>query len=290
MTDQSSLAIAVAVLLALLLLVGWVGRLGQNRDALVVVVRAVVQLAVVGFVIRAVFVRPALAPVYLTLMVGVAAYTSSRRLRGVPHAFGSAAVAIAIGATTVCAVVIVTGALPRDARDLVPFAAQVIGGTMTATTLAALRMRDDVLAGWELVEAFLAIGASPRQAVADVSRRSAGRALVPALDQTRNVGLVVLPGLRRAAARRCLSRRGGTRAVPGAARPAGRGEHRGGAGHPAACDLSRPTQAGAGDLAVSPTHHRRRNARRRSARRRRCGWRSRTGAPCPAASPRRPPS
>ena len=44
MTDQSSLALAVGVLLALLLVVGWVGRLGQNRDALVVVVRAVVQL------------------------------------------------------------------------------------------------------------------------------------------------------------------------------------------------------------------------------------------------------
>jgi putative ABC transport system permease protein len=194
MTDQSSLALAVAVLLALLLLVGWAGGLGQNRDALVVVVRAVAQLAVVGFVIRAVIVRPALAPLYLVLMVGVAAYTSSRRLRGVPRAFSSAAFAIAAGAATVCAVVILTGALPRDARDLVPFAAQVIGGTMTATTLAALRMRDDVLAGWELVEAFLAIGASPRQAVADVSRRSAAKALVPALDQTRNVGLVVLPG------------------------------------------------------------------------------------------------
>jgi putative ABC transport system permease protein len=194
MTDQSSLAIAVAVLLAVLLLVGWVGRLGQNRDALVVVARAVVQLAVVGFVIRAVIVRPALAPLYLTLMVGVAAYTSSRRLRGVQRAFSSAAFAIAVGAATVCTVVILTGALPRDARDLVPFAAQVIGGTMTATTLAALRMRDDVLAGWDLVEAFLAVGASPRQAVADVSRKSAARALVPALDQTRNVGLVVLPG------------------------------------------------------------------------------------------------
>ena len=205
MTDQSSLALAVAVLLALLLLVGWVGRLGQNRDALVVVVRAVVQLAVVGFVIRAVFVRPALAPVYLALMVGVAAYTSSRRLRGVPHAFGSAAAAIAIGAATVCAVVIVSGALPRDARDLVPFAAQVIGGTMTATTLAALRMRDDVLAGWDLVEAFLAIGASPRQAVADVSRTvgrpGAGAGAGPD-PQRRARGAA--RRLRRAAARRCL--------------------------------------------------------------------------------------
>ena len=194
MTDLPSLALAVALLLVLLLVVGWTARLGQNRDALVVVTRAVGQLAVVGFVIRAVIVRPALAPLYLALMVGIAAYTSSRRLRGVRRAFVSAVIAIAAGAATVCAIVIVTGALPRDARDLVPFAAQVIGGTMTATTLAALRMRDDALAGWELVEAALVLGATPRQAVADVARNAASKSLVPALDQTRNVGLVVLPG------------------------------------------------------------------------------------------------
>ncbi|MGZ4597595.1 MAG: ABC transporter permease, partial [Actinomycetes bacterium] len=150
--------------------------------------------AVVGFVIRAVIVRPALAPLYLAVMVGVAAYTSSRRLRGVRSGFPSAAAAIAVGAVAVTAVVVATGALPRDARDLVPFAAQIIGGSMTATTLAALRMRDDVLSGWDLVEAALAVGATPRQAVTDVARSSAAKALVPALDQTRNVGLVVLPG------------------------------------------------------------------------------------------------
>jgi len=194
MTSVSSLAVAVAVLVVLLLIVGWVGRLGQNRDAVVVVARAVVQLALVGFVIRAVILRPALAPLYLALMLGVAAYTSSRRIRGVRRAFLASAIAIAGGATTVCAVVIITRALPLDARDLVPFAAQIIGGSMTATTLGALRMRDDVVAHWALVEAGLALGASPKQAVADIARTSAAKALVPALDQTRNVGLVVLPG------------------------------------------------------------------------------------------------
>jgi putative ABC transport system permease protein len=194
MTNGSSLLLAIGLLVGVLLAVGWVGRLGQNRDALVVIVRAVAQLALVGFVIRAVILRPVLAPLYLGLMLGVAAYTSSRRIRGVHHAFPSALIAIAGGAAVVCAVVIATGALPRDARDIVPFAAQIIGGSMTATTLASLRMRDDVLAGWDLVEAALAIGAAPRQAVADLARSSAANALVPALDQTRNVGLVVLPG------------------------------------------------------------------------------------------------
>jgi putative ABC transport system permease protein len=194
MTDDSALLLAIGLLVVLLLIVGWVGRLGQNRDALVVVIRAVAQLALVGFVIRAVILRPALAPLYLALMLTVAAYTSSRRIRGVRLAFPSALVAITAGAAVVCAVVILTGALPRDARDIVPFAAQIIGGSMTATTLAALRMRDDVLAGWDLVEAALAIGATPRQAVTDIAHSSAAKALVPALDQTRNVGLVVLPG------------------------------------------------------------------------------------------------
>jgi putative ABC transport system permease protein len=194
MTDDSALLLAIGLLVVLLLIAGWVGRLGQNRDALVVVIRAVVQLALVGFVIRAVILRPALAPFYLALMLAVAAYTSSRRIRGVRGAFPSALIAITGGAAVVCAVVLLSGALPRDARDIVPFAAQIIGGSMTATTLAALRMRDDVLAGWDLVEAALAIGASPRQAVADIARVSAAKALVPALDQTRNVGLVVLPG------------------------------------------------------------------------------------------------
>jgi putative ABC transport system permease protein len=194
MSGQLPLLVAVLILVVLLLLVGWVGRLGQNRDALVAVLRAIVQLALVGFVIRAVILTPPLAPFYLLLMVGVAAYTSSRRLRGVRIALPSAAAAIVSGTAVVTGVVVATGALPRDTRDLVPFTAQVIGGSMTATTLAALRLRDDVLAHWDLVEGALAIGATPRQAVAELARVAAGRALVPALDQTRNVGLVVLPG------------------------------------------------------------------------------------------------
>jgi putative ABC transport system permease protein len=65
---------------------------------------------------------------------------------------------------------------------------------MTATTLAGLRFRDEVGRQWDVVEGWLALGAQPAEAVRELGRFSAARALVPALDQTRNVGLVVLPG------------------------------------------------------------------------------------------------
>jgi len=194
MTDLTRTGLAVALLALTLLAVGRAFGLGQNRDALAAMARAVVQLSLVGFVIRLVILTPGFAAPYLGFMLLAAAWTSRRRVRDLRGAFVSACAAIGCGALVVAAVVLATGALPRDTRDLVPFTAQVVGGAMTATTLAATRARDDVAASWSLVEAALALGATPRQAVADIARRAASRALVPALDQTRNVGLVVLPG------------------------------------------------------------------------------------------------
>jgi putative ABC transport system permease protein len=192
--EMTRTVLAAAVLVVTLFAVGVAGRLEHNRDVLVALGRAVVQLTAVGLVIRLVIVRPAFAVPYLLVMLLAAGWTSSRRIRRLDAAFLNSTLAIGLGAVVVICVVLATGALPRESRDLVPFAAQILGGAMTATTLAATRARDDVLAGWDGVEAALALGATPRQAVADVARRSSSRALVPALDQTRNVGLVVLPG------------------------------------------------------------------------------------------------
>jgi putative ABC transport system permease protein len=193
------LLVAVAALLSVAIAVSWRWRLGQARDLLVVTARAVVQLLLVGVVLRLIFATPGLAPVYLALMVGVAAITSGRRFadrpRGVdPHAFGVAAVSIGVAAGVTAGIVLASGAIAFQARELVPFTAQVIGGSMTATTLAGTRLRDDVKAHWDEVEGWLALGARPRQAVSELAVRAASRAVVPALDQTRNVGLVVLPG------------------------------------------------------------------------------------------------
>lgn len=191
-TGLASLAVAVAALTAISLAVG--ARLRQNRDVLVVTVRAVVQLAVVGLVIRVVFTTPGLAPVYLLVMLGAATWTSGRRLRRVRHCYPIAGAAIVSGAAVTTAVVFGVHALSFGARTAVPFCAQIIGGAMAATSLSGQRLIDGVATEWDQVEGWLAIGAAPRQAVRDLARTAAARALVPALDQTRNVGLVTLPG------------------------------------------------------------------------------------------------
>jgi putative ABC transport system permease protein len=84
--------------------------------------------------------------------------------------------------------------LNRDVRTLVAAAGIVLGGTMTAATLTGRRMNDGMRLRRAEVEAWLAIGATSREAVRDISRTAIFEALVPALDQTRTVGLVTLPG------------------------------------------------------------------------------------------------
>jgi putative ABC transport system permease protein len=189
-----SLAAALVALVAVTVAVGTWAGLGQSRAVVRATARALVQLLAVGAVIGVILRTPALAPLYLLVMVTAAAWTSGRRLRPAEFAVPIAGLAILAGAGVAALTVFVSQALAFDARTVVPLAAQLIGGAMTATTLAGQRLTDDVRSGWEEVEGWLALGATSRQAVREPTRRAAARALVPALDQTRNVGLVVLPG------------------------------------------------------------------------------------------------
>ena len=189
-----SLAAALIALVGITAGLGARAGLGQSRAVVYATVRALVQLLAVGAVIVVVFRTPVLAPLYLLLMASAAAWTSGRRLRAASRAVPTAGLAIVAGAAVSSAVIFLCRALPVDARTVVPLVAQLIGGSMTATTLAGQRFLDDVAAGWDEVEAWLSIGATSRQAVLEPARRAARRALIPALDQTRNVGLVVLPG------------------------------------------------------------------------------------------------
>src|SRR4051812_227898 len=103
-------------------------------------------------------------------------------------------VACLAGSSVVVTVVLASGALPRTSRYVLALSGITLGGTMTACTLAGRRFREAMISRRSEAEAWLSLGATPRQAVADLVRASVFEALVPALDQTRTVGLVTLPG------------------------------------------------------------------------------------------------
>jgi putative ABC transport system permease protein len=195
------LAVALVALTVLAVAAGRASGLGQDRPVLVAALRATLQLAAVSAVLLAVVESLVLSLAFVLLMVTVATITAAGRVTGLPlRAPGAAprllwtAMPIVGGAAPVVALVLASGTVPLRGTAVIPVAGIIIGGAMTATSLAGRRLRDELTGRRGEVEAALALGFLRRDAVLLVGRPVAGTALVPALDQTRTVGLVTLPG------------------------------------------------------------------------------------------------
>jgi putative ABC transport system permease protein len=127
-------------------------------------------------------------------MVATAALTSGGRLKGVPDARARAIAAIGIPAVGAAGILIAVGAFEATPRAAIPTAGILIGGAMAATTLTGRRLIEGLEADAEMIEARLSLGDRIRQALAPTVRQAIKTGLIPAIDQTRNVGIVTLPG------------------------------------------------------------------------------------------------
>lgn len=187
------LALVVALLAGLAALVNHLGGLGHGRADLRAAGRATVQLAVVGLLIAAVLQSWWLTALFVVLMLSVATVTAGRRLVPVGRWAWTAA-PVWVSAVPVGLALLASGLIPLTEVAVVPILGILIGGAMTATTLAGRRTLDALRTRRGEVEAALSLGLETRDARILVSRDDAALALLPGLDQTRTVGLVTLPG------------------------------------------------------------------------------------------------
>jgi putative ABC transport system permease protein len=193
-TEWVRLVVGLVILVAIAVGVLTVSGVGQRRMIVWASVRAAAQLAIVAAALRGVFAAPLAVLGVVTVMFTVACLTARQRLRDLPGAARAVIMSCGAGASVTIALIVGMPVLDRTVRDLVAVSGIVIGGTMTAATLAGRRLLDGLRRRRDEVEAWLSIGATPRQAVRDIARSAGFEALVPALDQTRTVGLVTLPG------------------------------------------------------------------------------------------------
>lgn len=186
---------AVAVLVAIVVLVLVALGVPERFAPAVAVLRAALQLAVLGLVLQGIIRDLRWIVVALVVMNAVAVWTAGRRV-GVAGAreWGAAACAVPAGAVTAAGVVFATGALPPTPEYLLAFVGIMTGNSMTIASLAGRGFLDRVAAGWGEIEEWYALGARPPQAARRFVHLAAHRALMPSIDQARTAGLVTLPG------------------------------------------------------------------------------------------------
>ncbi|GAB2681419.1 ABC transporter permease [Nocardia goodfellowii] len=170
-----------------------VARLGPLTVPPFAAGRAVLQLAGVAVVLAAALAQLWSSVLVLLVMFGAAVGTAARRARA---GWSAAWLAMCLGAGLLVTLppMLVSGVVPLTGIAVVPIGGILLGGTMTATSLAARRALDALTERCGEVEAALSLGFTDRAARLEVIRPTATDALLPGVDQTRTVGLVTLPG------------------------------------------------------------------------------------------------
>ncbi|XP_004493920.1 protein ALUMINUM SENSITIVE 3 [Cicer arietinum] len=171
-------------------------KLGLEVEMIVSILRAFLQLSIIGFVLQFIFNQDNSGWILLAylFMVSIAGYTAGQRAKQVPRGKYVAGASILTGTAITMFVLVALSVFPFTPRYIIPVAGMMVGNSMTVTGVTMKRLRDDIKAQINLVETALALGATPRQATHQQVKRALVIALSPVVDNTKTVGLISLPG------------------------------------------------------------------------------------------------
>ena len=187
---------ASLLLVGLTAAVAYRQRLHLTRELIIAALRAGVQLVAVGALLLVIFARAGLpgAFAWIAIMILIAGQVAGHRGTSLPRARAAATAGVATGSVITLGTLLALGIISTQARVVVPFGGMIVSGAMQASGVTLRRLREDVHNGRSAIEARLCLGLPAREAFLPHQRSALRTALLPAIDSTKVVGLISLPG------------------------------------------------------------------------------------------------
>jgi len=195
MTNVSLLLTYSLVLVALA--ISYKEKLGLEREMLIGSIRAVVQLAAIGFVLKFIFNVNNLwfTSFILVIMVYNAAQVAAKRGQPIPQVRNISFLAILCGLAVTLTALLLFQAITYQPSEIIPISGMLVGNSMVALGLLYKNLYSSFHAKREEVEIKLCLGASGREAAHELIRDSLKTALLPTIDSMKTLGIVQLPGM-----------------------------------------------------------------------------------------------
>jgi len=189
------IAIAFTVFLLILSAV-YARRFGIGKEILLAGTRALVQILILASIILILFQKPLYwsFPV-LIMMAATAGYTTYSRSGKLEMGLPVAIVSITIASLLLLIPFFLVGIFPVEARYIVPTGSILIGNAMNVSSLAIDRYKGEIKNRRAEIETYLALGARPEIAVAACLKQGILSALIPSIDNMKNLGIVWIPGV-----------------------------------------------------------------------------------------------
>ncbi|GKX56064.1 iron export ABC transporter permease subunit FetB [Leminorella grimontii] len=191
-------SLALSMLLVLVaILISHKEKLALEKDILWSIGRAVVQLIIVGYVLKYIFeLNNAALTVLMVLFICFnAALNAKKRSRYIDRAFAISFVSITTGAVLTLVVLVLSGSIEFVPMQVIPISGMIAGNAMVAVGLCYNNLGQRFSSERQQIQEMLSLGATPRMASDRLIRDSIRASLIPTVDSAKTVGLVSLPGM-----------------------------------------------------------------------------------------------
>ncbi|HIW71178.1 MAG TPA: iron export ABC transporter permease subunit FetB [Candidatus Levilactobacillus faecigallinarum] len=172
-------------------------KLGLDRDIVVGVIRAIVQLFLVGYLLKYIFRinNVALTFAMILFIIFNAAWNAKKRGAGIPHALSISFLAILTSTSITLGVLVWSGAIRFIPSQMIPISGMIASNSMVAIGLAYRGLNQQFHDQRQGVLERLALGAGIRDASIAIVREAIRTGMAPTIDSAKTVGLVSLPGM-----------------------------------------------------------------------------------------------
>ena len=197
--DLSMAAILILVLAALSLIL----KLELAGRIVIAAIRTVVQLLLIGLVLKELFAQVnllliTLLSIIMLLIAGREVMARQKRRFGGIWGYGLGTLSMFISSftLTVYALIVVVGTEPwYTPQYAIPLLGMMLGNTMTGVSLALDKLTTSAWQQRAIIEARLTLGQDWRTAIGDITRDSVRIGMMPMINAMAAAGIVSLPGM-----------------------------------------------------------------------------------------------
>jgi putative ABC transport system permease protein len=178
-------------------------KLGLEKRILISAARTVIQLTLIGLVLKALFANVHFGWIGLMALVMLLAagheVTSRQKHKlrgGWGFGIGAASMFISAFSVTVFALAVIISPAPWYApRYAVPLLGMLLGNTMNGVSLSVNHLTQNMRSQRTIIDTRLALGQTKSEAIVDIRRESIRTGLIPIVNAMAAAGIVSLPGM-----------------------------------------------------------------------------------------------
>lgn len=172
-------------------------KLGLTKDILTSVVRAIIQLIIIGYILKFIFNVNTIWLTLVSTMIIIfnASWNAEKRDPNPNRQLWQSIIAEAVGTYATLAVLLLTKVIKPIPMQVIPITGMIAGNEMVAIGLCYKSLHESFNDLHQQVLEKLALGGDIKSASMPILRRSIKTAMQPTIDSAKTVGLVNLPGM-----------------------------------------------------------------------------------------------